>query len=894
MHLAALLGLAGLSSHCRRLPHLEENVCGNLVVELGEDCDGAAPEGLVCGAEGTGACRFLCADGTGACPAGWGCAREGICRAPSGLYQAGVSVPFNGERLQLGDINGDGQLDVVGGFGLVNRSEAGTERGFSDQISIVFGDGAGRFSDNYRAIIGNPAGPVSLGDLDRDGRTDLSVPIEDGGLEVLFGEEDKRLSTQLYGGKRFPSSALIDTLLMRLGGTEQHTRHELIGLAETASTTRIFAPGTDENAFTACPTPNGESLMTGQPHPVANLHGDGRMDSTAIGYHDAGTGSVRVALLSAACADQCACRDAATCPKIGVCDELRLPASLTSPKLRLFFSDADNDGTEDLVAYYGEDDDEGPAGAFFVTLQIGANAVQFDATTALATPETWPLAVGQIDDDGALDLVLPDALTISGQNEVLHRPLDAAWTAATLLDINGDDVVDVATANASQARILIFLGTGTPVFNSFAIETDHEPAGLRVGDFDGDLVDDLLLVENAVSGNARNLLSVSRGQYRGAPGPLEAIGTIPLIEDLHVGQLSRSDLVSDISTENRRSASETELSAIATIENQGRGFSAPVFLAEGLHPIVAEVGRYRSTAANEMLILASSNRDAARAPELWLLPICADGRLREPGTAAKDGCTLEPARVPISSSTPCLAEMVLTDNCVVAIGGDKNQDGLSELVIADRADRNDCGDNAAPRIAQITAQDGSLSVQCIDAELGSSPRQLHLRDVDFDGHADLLVSFVAPAVEGAGGSLEATGSGLHVYWSDRAGFFQSTPTVAPLPANTGLYLTGVALQSDADPLLEFIVLTTTGFHFGELLLPDGFALGDGCTGASCQIFIPDPEGGFPPREVARLNGLARSGFQFTGASADITGSGLEDLLIGHRDRLDTFVAVTEE
>src|SRR5258706_10152374 len=75
---------------CAKLPAIEADRCGNGVLEAGEDCDTHAGEGFMCGAPGSGAaaCRFQCSRSIGgqACPAGFGCGGDGICRAAGGGY----------------------------------------------------------------------------------------------------------------------------------------------------------------------------------------------------------------------------------------------------------------------------------------------------------------------------------------------------------------------------------------------------------------------------------------------------------------------------------------------------------------------------------------------------------------------------------------------------------------------------------------------------------------------------------------------------------------------------------------------------------------------------------------------------------------------------------------
>src|SRR5688500_14426129 len=96
---------------CRDLPELSHGVCGNGVVESGEDCDGLADPEHACGgaAEAT-ACRYTCAAAT--CPAGWGCS-DGLCRYGTGELVADPPVPLAHDSLAIADIDGDRRGDII-------------------------------------------------------------------------------------------------------------------------------------------------------------------------------------------------------------------------------------------------------------------------------------------------------------------------------------------------------------------------------------------------------------------------------------------------------------------------------------------------------------------------------------------------------------------------------------------------------------------------------------------------------------------------------------------------------------------------------------------------------------------------------------------------------------
>src|SRR5205814_1078713 len=88
LSLGRVLGLAMwavVAPSCASLPSIQANVCGNGVIESGEDCDSAASKGTRCRAQDeVSSCRFDCSEGTD-CPKGFLCgAGDSVCRAPSG------------------------------------------------------------------------------------------------------------------------------------------------------------------------------------------------------------------------------------------------------------------------------------------------------------------------------------------------------------------------------------------------------------------------------------------------------------------------------------------------------------------------------------------------------------------------------------------------------------------------------------------------------------------------------------------------------------------------------------------------------------------------------------------------------------------------------------------
>jgi hypothetical protein len=115
LHHSVAVALALSLTACSNLPDYGLHQCGNHIVESnnGEDCDNRGPG---CGAPGTdAACRFVCPpDARVACPSGYVCGTDRICRKPLGTYTLGPSIGTSDERMALADVDGDGHPDLIG------------------------------------------------------------------------------------------------------------------------------------------------------------------------------------------------------------------------------------------------------------------------------------------------------------------------------------------------------------------------------------------------------------------------------------------------------------------------------------------------------------------------------------------------------------------------------------------------------------------------------------------------------------------------------------------------------------------------------------------------------------------------------------------------------------
>jgi hypothetical protein len=178
-------------------------------------------------------------------------------------YQAGR----NPQGVALGDLNGDGHLDMV-------VANAGYDGGWS--VSVLLGNGDGTFVASVDYASGMGPTSVVLGDLNNDGKLDIIMPNSNVSrvdtVSVLLGKGDGTFADEVdYTTADYPRTAVlgdlngdgwVDIVTSNSGEPPWYsgTVSVLLGNADGTFATKIDYLG------------GGRSLALG------DLNGDGRLD----------------------------------------------------------------------------------------------------------------------------------------------------------------------------------------------------------------------------------------------------------------------------------------------------------------------------------------------------------------------------------------------------------------------------------------------------------------------------------------------------------------------------------------------------------------------------------------------------------------------------------------
>ncbi|MDI3282538.1 VCBS repeat-containing protein [Polyangium sp. 15x6] len=790
--LFAVLVLPLAAHACAPLPTLSVGVCGNFVVEAGEDCDGHAPAPASCAPMGaTNECRFVCdpALPEPGCPAGFGCGSHRVCRRASGTIEpTGERVGFTWPTsLRVGDFNLDGAPDLL----LLGAPDAAGLRPARALASHGFS-----LSETLTELpveLAAPAVGAGTGEAYRD---------------VAFADREGVAILRGYPGDA-ARYAMVPSIILNQGTSARllfvdvlpdAPGDELVALTDSVETgallTGIAADGSPPAALT--PMPGGEADVIGAvPMLAAALNEAVPCKQILVAY-----------------------RGATTVPVFTPCRlgpfavEWNAGGTLFDVKLTpeapidrgVFVADVDMDGHLDIVA--------GAGGQTYVAFGLGdgtfvsknpggtPNEAAPYVLPGAASDAGFPLAMADLNADDRVDFIVPRGIVISRPEgyELAYANLGATWSEAVIGHFNGNAAPDVVASTAGVVDLDFLNNAGDGVFAPAVISTHGPTRLLTVGDVDGDLLDDIVFSEqNGENGELVDQIALSFGVPFGPPTPAVAAVEAGAVEQITAGHYvgeTGMDAMAEVAVVFEAEAHKSD--ALAVLQGRTSRNIFPALPLRGVSrsflPVALTFGNFGDETAD---IAALGVNLATRDLRLFRVEAFDDG---PPGLPVASGA-LDSWFSPVEGT-----DAILFRHGALIAAADLNDDGIDEVVIVGAhgedkqatlmiADYDEASATFQPRAAQPFG--ATLS---IDAEL-------LVADVDGDGHEDALVRTGSPA----------TPSTLVILWGNEAGDLgKSAQVSAPLAPDDSGVRAITCVKSPRGKWFDVLVASDTAIYRYEL------------------------------------------------------------------------------
>jgi hypothetical protein len=780
---------------CTQTPAIQAGVCGNHVIEGAEDCDTFAPApGQSCRPPGSvGACHIDCRpDATGArpaCPAGWGCNVDGFCLRPSGAFVALPESKVGDASLLLsGDFDGDGRADVI------SRPALDTAGGA--RMRFHYFDQGGALAES-RLFVKSVSSP-SVADLSGDGRSD--VVFSNRVVGALRGQSDRSTVPETCSSYHFPDASV------RMVGVYHapiQNISSVVSLTTIGGTSGFYIPDATGVLRLRAAVPAVPSSLAGDPvrGNIVEAAATSPCDELVFAVAGATSFSMVDACTRDPATDEVIWRDQFAQATV----TLDPPAPVDGAPL---VADIDGDGHLDVLV--------GAAGRAYLARGDGAGlatAIPFNLPLANPTEVPpaipMPLAAGDFTGDGAVDFVFPDYLLASSPApsgalpvyQPLVGSLGVPWTVARIADFNGNGFADVAAASSGRTGIDFFNGSGTGNLTPFSVATDQPVRFLAVGDFDGDLLGDLAIVEAPATPADPDALAIAFGNPAGPPSPAAPVARIAGAEQLSAFS---EEGISNLLVASRQAVGGRDDGVLAVLPGSGDRLPyAPCQLVS-----ITDTGQVFSSAAagvvaggltgaghHDVFALATDGFPETNDYNFWIL----SDMLTPAGTISRVGGKIDPRLRPV------IINGMQVSVRLAGAAADVNGDGRDEVLWAIPADQDArCG-----LIVTGVGADGSLQMDGENPVVINEPclgPQLVPVDADGDGWVDVALLTGAPGVPGRK---------IYLLWNDGRGGFSSASAafvssagdspeqMAVVPATPQRAL-GIAYVTDSAALLATV------------------------------------------------------------------------------------------
>ncbi|MCG8420402.1 MAG: FG-GAP-like repeat-containing protein [Proteobacteria bacterium] len=885
----SVVALATAVFACADLQRIPSGVCGNGVVESGEDCDRFSDpnrgDNLTCG-QVTDApavqCRYLCSDGVSQCPRGWACNVDGVCHHGSRTFQEAPNspLPLPAETIGLADVDSDSSLDLIG---------------FSDsEVTVRFGAGNAQFPTEFLFATLPQQGPPAAGLFNtpmqdpRNADYAALIPL-DFGLMVLRGQTDQSMMP-------VPSIAETPPDLPDANRVVQVPLPRPDPFSPPRTGQLFLFRGPDGFKFQLGAGPVADLSATAMRHNLANLAAVpvGDLDSDADNGSDlalAFDGDNRVFAIGIVGGPMGVApteRDAVSLAGLPSGTAVANPTAddpgdgnplVTS---RVVFARVDRNNTTDMLISVADSGGErrvalatGQGNGTFVDPAGFENRFDplrqdcLDSGGEQTECPRFPVAAGDFTGDGVADYVASHAVYVTNPSDQLtmtsKRQSSSPWIEAAIADFNGDGAADVAAASADERSIEFLLGDNSGFFTPVTITTEGIPFSLRAGDFDGNQVLDLAFAEDL---GAVHAASIAFGESFAPPDRPTRIGFFgrARIGYCETARLEDpADLTDDLAiVMNGELISEepgnTRLSLFAGTA-QRRLVSPLVFFidpGDNLSVDAALLGRFLAIDSSNQADVAvfTGFNSTPPAPRLWLLDRPNEGDSPRPTD-----------RVTITGDDLTGFDFP----CARWLSGDVNGDGRDEILAVDRTDRcYEPGQAAASPQLLIIESVGMppMARATIRPLLGglTVPRQLTLAELDGDDGVELIIAYAGAYEDSECTPMDpaATSNAGVIVYRDATNLDDHV-TVANLPSTA---IPAVAtLNADGDPDLELAI-----WHGSAVSLADSESAG------AFAVQVTGSQSSSPACDGQILAG-------------DIDGDGLDDLLLSGGGQVELRLAV---
>jgi hypothetical protein len=355
---------------------------------------------------------------------------------------------------------------------------------------------------------------------------------------------------------------------------------------------------------------------------------------------------------------------------------------------------------------------------------------------------TGGLAVAQ----GTLGSVTSPLLSLT---DIVDTGAGATPTSIAVSDFNGDGIADVAVTNYQSNTVTILLGMGagwytqtpttTPLGNVSPLTVGGNPSFVAVGDFNGDGIPDLAVVNNTGDtvtillgrgdGSFSEATATYLSSYKGSVSPI-AVGSAP--SSVAVGDFN-GDGVPDLAVTDSLGSKVTILlgrgdgtftEATSTYLTTALGSTSPI--AAGSLPQYVAVGDFNGDGIPDLAVANNGGNSVT------ILLGRGDGSFTE--------ATSSYLSTPLGSASP-IAVGYGPESIAV---GDFNGDGIPDLAIA-----NNAGKSVTVLLGQGDGSFTEATSSYLTTALGSStsplavgndPAAVVIADLNGDGIADLAVA----------------------------------------------------------------------------------------------------------------------------------------------------------